>query len=126
VIHLFLNTGPLIVLGGLVAMGGRPSFLRATVFIVLVSGVGIWLVGRAAYHIGASALVFGYWGFVLAKGIFDRRLRSFLIALLVIAAYGGLFWGMLPSVSFISWEGHACGFGAGVLAAWVERRRGRP
>lgn len=122
--HLFLNTGPLIVLGGLVSMNGRPAFIRSSVFIVLVSGVGIWLVGRPAFHVGASALVFGYFGCLLAKGFFDRRIRSFLIALLVIAAYGGLFWGMLPSVPYVSWEGHACGFGAGIAAAWVERRRG--
>lgn len=120
-----LNTGPLIVLGGLVSMNGRSPFSRASIFIVLLSGVGIWLVGRPAYHVGASALVFGYFGYLLAKGVFDRRIRSFLIALLVIAAYGGLFWGMLPSVPYVSWEGHACGFVAGVMAAWLERRKRR-
>jgi membrane associated rhomboid family serine protease len=123
--HLLLNTGPLIVLGGLVSMNGRSPFSRASIFIVLLSGVGIWLVGRPAYHVGASALVFGYFGYLLAKGVFDRRIRSFLIALLVIAAYGGLFWGMLPSVPYVSWEGHACGFVAGVMAAWLERRKRR-
>lgn len=123
VVHLLLNTGPLIVLGGLVAMSGRPSFIRSTVFIVLAGGTGIWLLGRPAYHVGASALIFGYFGYLVAKGIFDRRLRSFLVALLVVTAYGGLFWGMLPGISYVSWEGHLCGFVAGIMAAWVEKRK---
>ncbi len=95
--HLFLNTGPLIVLGGLILVDGRTPFVRSTVFIVLVGGMGIWLIGRPAYHVGASALIFGYFGYLLARGIFDRRLKSFFIALVAVAAYGGLFWGLLPT-----------------------------
>lgn len=120
--HLFLNTGPLIVLGGLILVNGRAVFVRATVFIVLVSGMGIWLIGRSAYHVGASALIFGYFGSLLARGIFDRRLKSLVIAFVAVAAYGGLFWGMLPTISYVSWEGHICGFMAGIMAAWVEKR----
>ncbi len=125
VAHLFLNTGPLIVLGALILFNGRALFVRSTVFIALVGGLGIWLVGRPAYHVGASALIFGYFGYLLAKGLFDRRVKSLFIALVAIAAYGGLFWGLLPTVSYVSWEGHVCGFGAGILAAWTERRRKR-
>jgi membrane associated rhomboid family serine protease len=121
--HLFLNTGPLIVLGGLVLMDGRRPFIRATVVIVLAGGLGIWLIGRPSYHVGASALIFGYFGFLLAKGAVDRRFQSLLIACVVAAAYGGLFWGMLPAAAYVSWEGHACGFLAGGLAAWSERPR---
>lgn len=125
VAHLFLNTGPLIVFGGLIMMNGRIPFVRSTVFIVLAGGMGLWLIGRPAYHVGASALIFGYFGYLLARGIFDRRLKSLFIALVVLAAYGGLFWGMLPTVSYVSWEGHLCGFVAGIMAAWFERRRRR-
>jgi membrane associated rhomboid family serine protease len=125
VVHLFLNTGPLIVLGGLILMTGRAIFIRSTVFIILMGGLGLWLVGRPAYHVGASALIFGYFGFILAKGIFDRRMRSFFFAMVAIAAYGGLFWGLLPAASYVSWEGHACGFIAGILAAWIDRRKRR-
>lgn len=125
VAHLFLNTGPLIVLGGLILVNGRKPFIRSTVFIVLAGGVGIWLIGRPAYHVGASALIFGYFGYLLARGIFDRRLKSLLIAFVAVAAYGGLFWGLLPTVSYVSWEGHLCGLFAGILAAWVEKWRRR-
>jgi len=123
VAHLLLNTGPLIVLGGLILVNGRTPFIRSTVFIVLVGGMGLWLIGRPAYHVGASALIFGYFGYLLARGILDRRLKSFFLALVAVALYGGLFWGMLPTVSYVSWEGHLCGFVAGIRAAWVEKRK---
>lgn len=125
VVHLFLNTGPLIVLGGLILMTGRVLFIRSTVLIILMGGLGLWLVGRPAHHVGASALIFGYFGYRVAKGIFDRRMKSFFLAMVAIAAYGGLFWGLLPTARYISWEGHACGFAAGIMAAWIERRTRR-
>ena len=91
--------------------------------IVLGSGLGIWLVGRPAYHVGASALIFGYFGYLLANGLIKREVKSILLALVAVAAYGGLFWGLLPTVSYVSWEGHVCGFAAGILAARLEKRK---
>jgi len=117
VAHLLLNTGPLIVLGGLVLMSGSRPFIRSTVVIILAGGTLLWTIGRPSYHVGASLLIFGYFGYLLAKGIFDRRLTSLLIAMLVVLAYGGLFWGMLPTVAAISWESHCSGFLAGIVAA---------
>ena len=123
VAHLLLNTGPLIVLGGLVLMGGRPSFVRCTVFVALAGGALLWMIGRPSHHVGASLLIFGYFGYLLAKGVFDRRLSSLLIAILAVLAYGGLFWGMQPTVAAISWEGHLSGFMAGVAAARLPPRK---
>ena len=125
VAHLLLNTGPLIVLGGLVLMNGRRPFVRATVVITLAGGALLWMIGRPSYHVGASLLIFGYFGYLLAKGVFDRRLSSLLIAILVVLAYGGLFWGMQPTAAAISWEGHLSGFMAGVMAARRPPQRRR-
>jgi membrane associated rhomboid family serine protease len=121
--HLLLNTGPLIVLGGLVLMTGRRAFIRSTVIIILAGGLGVWLIGRPTYHVGASLLIFGYFGYLLAKGVFDRRMQSLLIAILVVLAYGGLFWGMLPTVPYISWEGHVSGFIAGVMVVRLPKQK---
>ena len=126
VAHLLLNTGPLIVLGGLVLMKGRQPFVRSTVVIILAGGALLWTIGRPSYHVGASLLIFGYFGYLLAKGVFDRRLPSLLIAILVVLAYGGLFWGMWPTVAAISWEGHLSGFLAGIWAARLPRRNRIP
>ena len=120
--HLLLNTGPLVILGGLVLISDGGRFLKTTLFIILVGGAGIWLVGRPSYHVGASALIFGYLGFLLARGLLDRRVKSLFIALLTAVAYGGMLWGLLPSRDYVSWEGHVCGFAAGILAAWFAAR----
>lgn len=121
--HLFLNTGPLVILGGLVLVNGRTAFIRSTITIVLISGIGIWLIGRSAYHIGASALIFGYFGYLLTNGVIKQEMKSIFLALVAVAAYGGLFWGLLPTVSYVSWEGHICGFVAGIMAARFEKHK---
>ena len=32
---------------------------------------GVWLIGRDGVHIGASSLVFGYFGYLVARGFFE-------------------------------------------------------
>ncbi len=84
--HLLFNTGPLIILGSLVLLSDPRPFLKTTLLIILVGGMGIWLIGRPSYHVGASALIFGYLGFLLARGVLNRRLASMTIALLTAVA----------------------------------------
>ena len=51
--------------------------------------------GRTAVHIGASGLVFGYFGYLVARGWYDKRILSILIAVAVMAVFG---WGILFGV----------------------------
>ena len=81
--------------------------------------MGVWIFGRDAYHIGASGLVFGYFGFLVAVGIYEKSLSSLTIASFAVFYYGGLIYGVLPTESFISWEAHLFGLMAGVLAARI-------
>ena len=57
-------------MGYLVALRGRWMFISSSLLILVVGGLGVWVFGRAAYHIGASGLVFGYFGFLVAIGIY--------------------------------------------------------
>ncbi len=123
-VHAVSNTVPLIVLGGLTLTAGRGRFWEATILIVLLSGALVWIFARGAYHIGASGLVFGYFGILLARAVFERSIVSFAIAAITVALYGGLIWGVLPSRSYISFEAHLFGLIAGVAVAWLERRFG--
>ena len=82
----------------------------------------MWLLGRSAVHIGASGLVFGYFGYLVARGWYERRLGSILLAIAVIILYGGLILGVLPARGLVSWEAHLFGLIAGVLAARNRRR----
>ena len=120
--HVISNTVPLLLLGSLVAARGWQTLLGVTLFVVLLGGAGVWLVARGGSHVGASGLVFGYFGYLVARGWYDRRIVSILIAVVVIVVYGGLIFGVLPTGDRVSWEGHLTGLIAGVLAA----RFGRP
>jgi membrane associated rhomboid family serine protease len=93
-------------------------FWRVTVFVALLGGLGVSLfAGKFTNHIGASGLIFGYLGFVLARGFFEQSLAWILISLVTLVLYGGLLFGVLPVHAGISWQGHLFGFLAGVGAA---------
>ncbi|NET59509.1 MAG: rhomboid family intramembrane serine protease [Symploca sp. SIO2E6] len=115
--HLISNTIPFLILGWFVMLPGTSKFFIVTPIIMLVSGIGVWLFGSSGVHIGASGVVFGYLGFLLARGFFERNFPSILLSLVVGSLYGGLIWGVLPTQSGVSWEGHLFGFVGGVLAA---------
>lgn len=118
--HLLVNTLPFLVLGGLVCLQGRRQFLGVSLFVIVCGGIALWLFGRSAYHIGASGLVFGYFGYLVARGWYERSLSSILIALATLFFYGGLVWGVLPTNTYISWEGHLFGLLAGIVAARIQ------
>jgi len=119
--HLAMNSLPIAILGGLVALSGKRPFVRTTLFIILVGGAALWIVGRTANHAGASGLVFGYFGYLSARGFFKKDIASIVVSAVTLFAYGGLLWGLAPTLSQVSWEGHLCGFFAGILAARIER-----
>lgn len=118
--HASVNTVPLLVLGGLVSLYGVGVFLRSSLVIVLLGGAAIWLFGRSSVHVGASGLIFGYFGFLVARGWYERKLVSILVAVLTVLLYGGIVWGILPSAGRVSWEGHLFGLLAGIAAARLE------
>lgn len=119
--HLLANSVPLVILGGMVAIRGTAYYVAATLAIAVFGGLGVWLIGRDAAHIGASGLVFGFFAFLVARGWYERRMSSIAVAILVVAAYGGMIGGVLPRADGVSWEGHLCGLLAGAL--WARGRR---
>lgn len=124
--HLIANSVPFIVLGGLVMLGGRATFWAVTVFVALAGGLGVWLLAPGhSVHIGASGLIFGYLGFLLSRGLFERSIGWVLVAGALLLAYGGMIFGVLPGQPGISWQGHLFGFLSGVLGAWAMFSRER-
>lgn len=121
--HLIGNSVPFLILGWLTMFRERWHFALVTVMAMLLGGLGVWTFGATgSVHIGASGVIFGYLGFLLLSGFFERRFGAILVSLGVGVAYGGLVWGVLPSQPGISWEGHLFGFLAGILAAYVAAR----
>lgn len=123
--HLLANTIPFLVLGWFVLVRSRRDFVVVTGVTAVISGLGIWLTGPPrTVHIGASGLIFGYFGFLLLRGYFERSLSSILWSLLVLFLYGGMIWGVLPQRFGISWQAHLFGFiGGGMAAYWLAARQ---
>ncbi|NEP20689.1 rhomboid family intramembrane serine protease [Moorena sp. SIO3I6] len=122
--HLISNTIPFLVLGWFVMLQETSDFFVVTSITMVVGGLGVWLLGAPnSVHIGASVLIFGYLGFLLFRGFFERNLPSIFISILVGFLYGGLVWGVLPSQPHVSWQGHLFGFIGGILAARLLAKR---
>jgi len=118
--HLISNSIPFLVLGGVVVFAGVRVFVEVSFFVILVGGFCVWLFAPAGtVHIGASGVIFGYLGFLLARGIFERSWKGFFISVITLIFYGGLLFGLLPGTPGVSWQGHLFGFIAGVISAWA-------
>ena len=120
--HTVSNTVPLFILGALTLAGGKRMFWETTVYVTLLSGALVWLFGREAYHVGASGLVFGYFGVILARAYMERSIIAIAIAIVTVMAYGGLFWSILPLRSQVSVESHLFGLIAGFVVVWLYRK----
>lgn len=124
--HLIANIVPLITLGWLIMLRGVGDFFFVSIVTIIVSGLGIWSFGSpGSIHIGASGLIFGYFGFLLLRSLFDFSILSVLFALTAGFLYSGLIWGILPSDPDVSWEAHLFGFLGGILAAQLLGKRKR-
>jgi membrane associated rhomboid family serine protease len=123
--HVTANSVPLILLGTFVLAAGTRRFLLSTVFIGLVSGLGVWLFGNPrTLVVGASGVIFGYLGLLLVRGVVERSWWNVAVAVLAGLLYGWQLIGVLPGGDTnISWQGHLCGFVGGMVAAVLFRRR---
>jgi len=127
--HLIANSVPLLVLGCLVAVEGARRFWLVTAIVALVGGAGTWLLNvPGTLTVGASVLVFGYFGYVVmrvfAPGRVAHRIAYAAIALIVIVLYGAtMLAGIFAAGSGVSWQAHLFGAIGGALAALGLGRR---
>jgi membrane associated rhomboid family serine protease len=123
--HLASNTLPFFVLGALVLLRSWREFVLVSLIVMVGSGLGAWYFGRLGdVHLGVSGLIFGYFGFLVARGLLERTLVSLIIAAVVGFYYGGLLFQVIPREQHISWQAHLFGLLSGLVAAWgVARKR---
>ncbi|MEM7189492.1 MAG: rhomboid family intramembrane serine protease [Pseudomonadota bacterium] len=124
--HIVSNTLPLAILGAIGLMVAPRRFAAASVVIVIVSGLAVWLLARSGIVVGASGLIFGWFGFLVTLGILERSPRAIAGAVAVVLIYGGMVWGVLPQEDMrVSWEAHLFGALAGGATAWLFKLRER-
>jgi len=123
--HIEANSGPLFIFGFLAAYRGVVRFLGLSMLVIIVSGFASWLTASAhSIGVGASGLVFGYLGYILVRGIFDRHLIDLIIGAVMALCFAYQFTVLVPHAG-IGWQDHVGGLVAGVAGGWVFRDKAR-
>ena len=121
--HLFNNSIPLLVLSTALFYFYQKDSWRVLLFGLLFSGLMTWLIGRPAYHIGASGMVYMLASFLFFKGVFSSYYRLIALSLIIVFLYGGLLWYVFPIEQGISWEGHLAGLFVGFLFSFLFKTK---
>jgi membrane associated rhomboid family serine protease len=125
--HLTANTLPLLVLGAIICGRSRREFAVVTFLGALLTGALTWLLGREAIHIGASGLVFCFFGYLSSLAYFKRNFPTLLLSVICLIGYGGMLRGVLPTSGPVSWESHIAGALSGIVMAWfISKANGNP
>ena len=123
--HVAANTVPFVILGWFVLLRGIRHFVVVALLALIVGGLGTWLIAPStSIHIGASGIVFGFLGYLIFRGYFERSWQSIAWSIGVLLLYGGMLLGMLPTAMGVSWQMHLFGFVGGGLAAYFLSNNG--
>ena len=122
--HLASNTVPLLGVGWVLMLSGIRVWAFVSVAVVVVGGLATWLVAPHGLIVGASGMVFGWMGYLLARAFFSRRVKWIVVAIGVLAFFGTLLGSLTPGVdSDVSWQSHLCSFVVGVGVGWLLHPR---
>lgn len=118
--HLLLNAIPLFIFSNLILLQGVHVFYVVTIEIIILSGVLTWAFGRSGVHIGASALIMGYLGYILIGIYHNPTALSVIVGITCLIYFSGMLSNLLPSQDkHVSWEGHVFGFISGIAVAFL-------
>lgn len=122
--HLINNAIPFFIMGIALFYFYKEIAWKTFFWIWIMQGVWTWLAARESYHIGASGILYGLFGFLLFSGIIRMNKALLIISLLVVFEYGSMVWGVFPIKYEISWESHLWGLAAGTALAFVFKKQG--
>ncbi len=119
--HIIANTASFLVLGSLLFYFYNDDAIQIFIWSYFLSGIFTWIIGRNSIHIGASAMIYAFAGYLFTSGVISKNIRHMAIALIVVFMYGSMIWGIFPQNNNVSWEGHLSGFAAGIGLAFMYR-----
>lgn len=121
--HIESNSGPLFIFGFLAAYRGVVRFFGLTVLVIVTSGLAAWFFGSSGtVGVGASGVVFGYLGYILVRGVFDRHAIDLIVGAVMALCFAYQFTVLLPH-NGVGWQDHIGGLVGGVAGGWVFRER---
>jgi membrane associated rhomboid family serine protease len=127
--HIIGNTIGIIIMSLFLSAGftSRSSFddkygVESIYFgIIILSGLLYYFTGSNPV-VGASGLVYGLAGMVIAVGISQKKPLPAIVAIAMVVFYGwNLLYGLIPGLAGqnVSWWGHICGAIAGVVMGFA-------
>lgn len=116
--HIFFNSFPLLVLSNFLLLSGLHYFLWVTLAITVISGFLIWCFGKPGLHLGASAVITGYWALLVSDIVQEGTLTAIILGLISVYYFAGIFMGIFPGKKGVSWEGHLFGLLAGLMVSY--------
>lgn len=116
--HLFFNTIPLVVLSDFLLIHELHYFLIVTAAITVLSGLLIWCFAKPGLHVGASAVITGFWALLLMNSYQQANVTSIVLGIVSVYYFAGIFYGVFPGKKGVSWEGHLFGLIAGLATGY--------
>ena len=87
--------------------------------MIVTSGLAAWFFeAPRTIGVGASGVVFGYFGYIMVRGLFDRRAVDVLIGAVMALCFAYQFSVLLPHQG-IGWQAHVGGLVGGIAAGWL-------
>jgi membrane associated rhomboid family serine protease len=121
--HIEGNSGPLFIFGFLAAYRGVAKFAALTGIVVLTSGLAAWFSESPnTVGAGASGVVFGYFGYIMVRGFFDRHVIDMLVGVVMALCFAYQFTVLVPHAG-VGWQAHIGGLVGGVVGGWLLRDR---
>lgn len=120
--HLIANTTPLLFVGSAIFLFYPRVAIMVFLYAYFFTNILVWIFGRDFYHIGASGLIYALAFFLIFSGLFKRNLIALTLSLVVLIVYNGLFNGLLPTNTQVSWESHLFGAVVGGCSAFIFRK----
>ena len=116
--HIFFNSIPLLVLSNFLLINGLAYYLEVTLYITLLSGLLVWCFAKPGLHVGASAVITGYWALLVSNIIQQGTLTAIILGVVSLYYFAGIFLGVFPGKKGVSWEGHLFGLLAGFATSY--------
>lgn len=121
--HLLGNLISLISLSAIFMLLFPAIWLRFFFSQYLISSVLFFFIATPnTQHIGASVWVYAFASFILTIILLQPNKKLFAIFFVTVLFYGGMWWGLLPLIPHVSYEGHISGTIAGIVVALLDRK----